>query len=1171
MKTDHVTITTRVIRSLWAALATVAIAAAQVGGSGTIQGTVTDPSGAVVAGASVTAVNEGTGISTGRQTTEAGFFVLSPLQPGLYSISVKSQGFQTATQEHIVVDALATVGVNPKLVVGSGTQSITVDAAASVLKTEDATLGASMGNEVYAALPLAMNGVPRDPTQFVNLVPGVNSGVTQVAGTNFASFNGGQTYQNEVYVEGIPLTSPGTNGDTRYLSFGISVEAVEQFQVETSGAKAQFEGQGVENYVLKSGTNKLHAVGYEYFRNTALDSRGFFPATTPIEHQNEYGGTAGGPIKKNKAFFFGSYDGYKFNSGSIPALQSIPTTQARTGDFSAFPSVLYDPNTQSCTPAGVCSRTPFAGNIVPANRLSPVALSLQSYLPAPHNLNIQNNYLTSLPIKVDTWNTTDKADINLSDKHRLFGFYSKGHYSTNFTGSLAPGTSALPIPYTQARIVAESVATVQLHDTYTITPNIVNQFSYSYNRLYVPLQNITAAGLYPQKAGLKGLPAGIASQAMPDISFAGTNAPIGWAGTNSRANIEAVNTFTLQNNVLWVKGRHALTLGFQFQALQDNFNNPLSGTFAGFSFSNNETAGFSPTGSLLSNTGNSYAAYLLGAVDSSSVTQNAVAETGGRYKDYAAYIQDDIKVSSRLTVNLGLRWDVWSPFKEVANRMSFFNPLAPNPAAGGHLGALEFAGSGPFSCNCDNPIRTHYLNLGPRVGLAYRVDDKTVVRSGFAVTYVHAGGVGGRVNGRQGLSQLGFNTAASFASPSAGVQAFNWDNGYPAYQAPPFLNPGYGTGFITANPTGAQTITYGDPKIGAKPPYYVNWSLSLQRTLPGSLLLNGAYSASVGKFLPGAGPGGESVNIAPLKYLALGSLLTTTATPASLAQANTIIPGIGLPFPNFVGTIGQALRPFPQYGTISNPWANLGQSTYQSLQLSLSRRFSNGFTFSGNYTFSKELDNLLGTPRNPFNASLERAPGSIHHSDVFTATAVYLLPFGAGRRFNPGNMAARTLVRDWSLSAIATYNSGAPLSITANGCSSGNILGTCFPNLNPAYTGDVRINGIYGDGSVLGSVPTAYLAKAAFVSPAPYTVGNAPRTAAYGLFAPRIMDLDISLRREFPIRERIKLAIQADAFNITNSVFFGAPGLNIDSANFGTVTTQANQPRKLQLNARISF
>jgi len=1147
------------------------LALGQVGGSGTIQGTVTDPSGAVVPNASVTALNEGTGISTTRQTTDAGFFVLSPLQPGLYTVTVKAQGFQTATQEHIALEALATVGVNPKLTVGAGTQSITIEATGAALKTEDATLGASMRNEVYAALPLAMNGVPRDPTQFVNLVPGVNSGVTQVAGTNFASFNGGQTYQNEVYVEGIPLTSPGTNGDTRYLSFGISVEAVDQFQVETSGAKAQFEGQGVENYVLKSGTNELHAAGFEYFRNTALDARGFFPSTTPIEHQNEFGGTVAGPIRKNKAFFFGAYDGYKFNSGSIPTLQSIPTPDERAGNFSAIPAPIYDPNTQTCTSGGVCARTAFPNNLIPANRLSSVSKSLQSYLPGPTNGNIQNNYLTSLPVVVNTWNTTDKADVNLSDKNRLFGFFSKGHYATNFTGSLAPGTSALPIPYTQARIVEEAVTTVQLHDTYTVTPSIVNQFSYSYNRLYVPLINITANGLYPQKAGLKGLPPGIASEAMPDINFAGTNAPIGWAGTNSRANVEAVNTFTLQNNLLWVKGRHAMTFGFQYQALQDNFNNPLSGTFATFNFSNNETAGFSPTGSILSNTGNSYAAYLLGAVDSSGVTQNAVAETGGRYKTYAAYIQDDIKLGSRLTLNAGIRWDVFGPFKEVADRMSFFNPLAPNPAAGGHLGALEFAGNGPFSCNCDIPIRTHYLNLGPRLGLAYKIDDKTVVRSGFAITYVHAGGVGGRVNGRQGLSQLGFNTTASFASPSAGVPAFNWDDGYPAYQPPPFINPGYGTGFITGNPTGAQTITYGDPKIGAKPPYYVNWSLSLQRTLPGSLLFNGAYSASVGKFLPGAGPGGEAVNIAPLKYLALGSLLTTTATPTTIKQAQATFPEIGLPFPNFVGTIGQMLRPYPQYGTISNPWADLGQSSYHSLQVSLSRRFSNGFTFSANYTFSKELDNLLGTPRNPFNTKLEKAPGSIDHAHVFTGTAVYLLPFGAGKRFNPGNAVVRSVARDWSLSAIYTYNSGAPLSITANGCTSGNILGTCFPNYNPSYTGDVRINGNYGDGSVLGSTPTAYLAKSAFVSPTPYTVGNVPRTAPFGLCAPSVLDLDISLRREFAIREKLRLAIQADAFNVTNSVYFAAPGLNIDSANFGTVTSQANQPRKFQLNARISF
>jgi hypothetical protein len=1097
--------------------------------------------------------------------------VLSPLQPGAYSVTIKADGFQTTTQRRVIVDALSTVGLNVELVVGASSQSVTVESAAPALRTEDATLGATVGNEVYSALPLAMNGVSRDPTQFVYLVPGVNSPGNQVSGTNLASFNGGQTFQNEVYLEGLPLTSPGTQGDTRYLSFGVSVEAVEQFQVETSGAKAQFEGQGVGNYVLKSGTNQFHGSAYEYFRNTALDARGFFPATTPIEHQNEFGGSVGGPIIRNKAFFFGSFDAYRFNSGSVPALQSIPTIGERTGDFSGVPAVIYDPNTTTCTAGGICSRTPLAGNVIPANRLSPVSKSLQSYLPDPTNGNIQNNYLTGLPIKLNTHNTTDKVDFNLSDKNRFYGMFSDGHYATNFTGSLSPGTSALPLPYTQGRIVAEHVITAQLHDTYTITPTLLNQFSFGYNRLFVPLQNVTADGLYPQKAGLKGLPPGIASQAMPDITFNGANSPIGWAGTNAHANTEAVNTFTLQDNVSWIKGRHSLTFGFQFQALQDNYNNPLTGTLAGFTFSNNETAGFSPTGTLLTTTGNSYASYLLGAVSSSTVTQNAVAETGGRYKTYATYVQDDFKVNSRLTFNLGLRWDVWSPFTEVANRMSFFNPLGPNPAAGDHLGALQFAGDGPFSCHCRTPIKTHYLNLGPRAGVAYRLGDKTVLRAGFAITFVHAGGVGGRVNGRQGLSQLGFNSTASFSGPSSGVPAFYWDNGYPAYQPPPFLNPGYGTGFITANPTGAQTITRGDVEIGGKPPYYENWNIGLQRSLTANTVLTATYSGSAGKFLPGAGPGGESVNIAPLKYLALGSLLTATATPATIAQAQALFPGIGLPFPNFVGTVGQMLRPYPQYAGISNPWADYGMSTYHSLQTSLNRRYGNGFTYSLGYTFSKELDNLLGTPRNPFNAALEKAPGAIHHAHVFTGTFVYTLPFGEGRRLNPGNVVARTLISDWTISGIASYSSGAPLSITGSNCTSGNILGTCFPSYNPSFSGGVRINGDYGEGSVLGSSPTPYLAKTAFVTPAPYTVGNVPRTAPFGLFAPRTMGLDVSLRREFKVTERVKLALQGDAFNVTNSVFFGAPALNVDSANFGTLTTQANQPRKLQISGRVTF
>jgi len=246
-------------------------------------------------------------------------------------------------------------------------------------------------------------------------------------------------------------------------------------------------------------------------------------------------------------------------------------------------------------------------------------------------------------------------------------------------------------------------------------------------------------------------------------------------------------------------------------------------------------------------------------------------------------------------------------------------------------------------------------------------------------------------------------------------------------------------------------------------------------------------------------------------------------------------------------------------------------STYHSLQTSLNRRYGNGFTYSLGYTFSKELDNLLGTPRNPFNAALEKAPGAIHHAHVFTGTFVYTLPFGEGRRLNPGNVVARTLISDWTISGIASYSSGAPLSITGSNCTSGNILGSCFPNYNPSYSGDVRINGNYGDGSVLGASPTTYLAKAAFTTPAAYTAGNVARAAPLGLYAPRTMGLDVSLRREFKIHERVKLAFQTDAFNVTNSVFFGAPAANVDSANFGTLTTQANQPRKLQISARLSF
>jgi hypothetical protein len=1145
---------------------------AQAGGTGTIQGTVTDPSGAVVTGATITATNLATGVRTERKTTDAGFFALSLLPAGDYSVTVAATGFQTLTQAKVVLDALAVVGLDLKLQIGTSNQSVTVETAPSMLKTDDVALGGSVENNVYDSLPLAMNASARDPSAFAGLVVGVNNYSTQPAGPSTGSFNGGQTYQNEIYIEGLPLTNAGTESDTRNLAFGVSVEAVEQFQVETTGAKAMYEGQGVSNYVLKSGGNQFHGGVYEYFRNTLFDARGFFTPTTPVEHQNEFGATASGPIRKNKMFFFTNYDGYRYDSATAAQFQSIPTLLERKGDFSEFPQVIYDPTTATSTAV----RTPFPGNVIPSNRISPIAQSLASYLPAPTNGAIQNNYLAVLPQTINNDSTTNKVDLNLSDKNRIYALFSTGKYTTNFTGSYAPGTSALPLPYTQSRFVTEYATTGQIHDIYTLKPSLVNEFSVSYNRMYIPLGNPTAAGNYPTKAGLTGLPPGIASSAMPDVTFGGLNAPISWAGTNAHVNTEAANTFDVQNNLLWTKGKHFITAGFQFQALQDNYNNPLTGTLASFTFSNNETANFSPTGTLLSTTGLSYASYLLGLVDGSSVTQNAVAETGGRYKTYAAYIQDDIKVSSRLTLNLGLRWDVWGTFKEVANRMSFFNPDLPNPLAGNRPGALQFAGSGTDGCNCSTPVKTHYINPGPRLGLAYRLGEKTVIRAGYSIVYAHAGGVGGRTNGRQGLSQLGFNTSASFSSVATGQPAFNWATGYPAFQPAPFLNPSYGIGFVTAaagapiaGPGTAQTITYGDPNLGGKPPYYENWNLNIQRSLTPSLTLSVAYSASSGHFLPGAGNAGPFTNQIPSQYIVLGPLLGQTASAATIAQAQAVFPNVGNPFPNFTGTIAQLLKPYPQYSGISNPWADLGISTYNSFQATLVRRFSQGLTFTFAYTFSKQLDDLLASPRNPFNDSLEKGPGTIDHPQVGSLIFVYQLPFGAGHKLNSGSRVLSSVMSHWQVSGLVTYSSGAPLVISGT-CTSGGILGTCYPNYNPSFQGNVWINGDFGSGGK-SVTSTPYLDKTAFVDPAAYTVGNIARSAPFGLFAPHNADVDLTVRREFNVREHAKLAFQADAFNVNNAVHFGAPGTNIDAAAFGTVNSMANQPRKLQFSARVSF
>jgi hypothetical protein len=1182
------------------------VALAQIGGTGSLQGTITDPSGAVVSGASIVATNTGTNAASKQQTSGSGSFAIAALPPGNYTVTVTAPGFQKLSQQHVVVDALAVATLNLVLQVGAATDVITVTEAPPQLETSNATLGSVMRNEQYSALPLAMNAGPRDPTAFVALVPGVQALSSQAAGSSFATFNGGQPYMNEVYMEGIPMTNAAAQGETRNLAYSVSVEAIDQFQVETNNSPAEYQGQGVENYTIKSGSNRFHGAAYEYFRNTVLDSWGYFskivnPVTQtmikPVEKQNQFGASVGGFVIKDKLFFFGNYDGYRYRASSNPTLQFVPTTAMLAGDFSAIPQPIYDPLSTTCNGSGVCTRTQFPGNIIPASRISSVSASLASYLPqVPGSAGIGPNYVTQLPIGLNTNSTTDRVDYNFSDKQRAYFIFSMGNYITVPFAGISANTSAIPLPYAATRVVTEKPLTAQIHHVYTITPNLLNQLGYSYARLAIPITSSTAAGQYPTKAGLQGMPAGQASNAFPTINFSGTNAPQSWAGTNSQAFDETANTYVVQDNVQWVKGRHSLTMGGQFSWLQDNYTSPDDRSNATFNFSNTETAGY--TGSNLNtNSGNAFASYLLGANDSASVNDNGVITTGARYRDAAFYAQDTYRMTDKLTINLGLRYDILGTFHEALNRMSFLNPKLPNPAASNFPGALQFAGNGADSCHCDTPVKTDYANFGPRVGVAYAPNPKTAIRAGFAIMYAHGNGTSGRGGGRNGLGQLGYDANPSFNSVLGnGAPAFFWSNvgtlpaayvgnvsqgGLPAYQKAPFFDPTLNTGYCSGPGCLAAggSITYGDPNIGGRSPAFNNYTLSVQQALTPTLTMTFAYTGSQGHYLPtSAGRVGWTNQIDP-RYLALGNDLNlTVATPANITKYNTDAAAAGLPaynapFANYSSTFGRALYPFPQYNTISDIWGGIGNSSYNGLEIIANQRATNSLTLQIAYTLSKEMDDVVGSARTAYNNHAERSLGAIDRKHLITSSGTWTLPLGKGRRWANHGVAS-ALAGGFELSSIFTMSSGAPLAVTSSSCNIPFTGGLCVPDYNPNFSGSASINGGLASGS--GDSATvkhnvSYINPNAFQKVPAYTFGNVTRSAPYGLRSPFVWDQDVTLRRTFSIWENLKLQTAISAFNIYNTVNFGGVTANIDSTAFGTVTNQANLPRKLQAEARITF
>jgi hypothetical protein len=1138
---------------------------AQSAGDGVITGTISDASGAFIPDAAVTAVNDATGASVTRPSSSSGLYRLGPLSVGTYTVTVAANGFTGVKQQGIVLNASQTFGLNLTLQIGSDTQSITIGTAPPALDTTSATLGGTISSKEYMDLPLLVSGnQQRDITQFSNLLPGAQ------AGARSSLFSGTASRVEEVYLDGIPITTISQIGDNRPIFNIVPSEAIDQIGATTSGQSVDMQGAGAVSYTMASGGNQYHGSVADFIRNTLFDTWGFtapaatvqrvvngklvaVPAGKPADHQNEFTASIGGPISiphlfngRDKLFFFAAYDRTHGDTAPTYATTTVPTTLMRTGDFTELLAAnggpgytLYDPTSLSCPTPTTCTRQPFMGlkngvptqNVIPSNLISPIAQQMQSFLPSPTTSGIQNNYLGGYPQGTDNWLYSGRIDYDISSKHRLSFVVTGGNtHPIPFTSN----SSVLPVPYLASNYTQTGGHWADAQDVYTIRPNLVNQIKFGFSNFGGPPSKNITQGVDQYKATtlgitFSGVPGGPDSQAVnqfPTSTFSGSNAVAQWGdGTPGTGKTTVDETYTVLDNLSWVKGNHSMVFGFELQRLELNQSaqdGPTSGITLAWGV--NETAKVGGT-SYASGTGYSYASYLLGAVANTSVSVLPFSVLGGRYHPFAPYFQDNYKVTSKLTLNLGLRWDYLPTYNEVLNRFSFLNPNITNSATGS-LGALQFAGNygGPgVSCECSSPASNYMKNWGPRVGFAYTLNNKTVIRGAYALVYSHGGGTGGAGGAYQGTGSLGFTSTPSFIDGGAGPGArpafyLNNSTGFQALGLANtnFGGPGYTVPAVTAPSAASQSlntgnyvngagayvtpgsISYLDPYVSGRAPEFDFWNFGIQRELLNDLTITANYAGSQSHFLAGASNirGLQSGQIDP-KYYALGvgsygaGLLSAPATAANLAKANAIIPGISAPYAGFtaaanttagsgLATIGQMLTWMPQYSSVTDTWGSqTANAAYHSLQLSVAKRASHGLTLNLNYTYSKQLDDT-GTIRSGYAIPADRTlngkawkPDRIDRSPSLTDIpqnlsiyGVYQIPAGKGH-FGGDYLVTRALLSGWNLSGIFTYVAGVPLAITSTACTSSTEpgAGQCMPDVNPSFSGDIRQNGSWGHGA----------------------------------------------------------------------------------------------------------
>jgi hypothetical protein len=1231
-------------------------AVAQLSGKGQITGVVTDKTGAVIPGADVTATSTATGIKTAGKTNGAGIYTFSALDPGIFTLEVSAQGFESLKQENIHVNAMESVGYNPALdVAGAAPVEITVTGEPPQLETSNATLGSTMEQESYSELPVEMgaygNADQRRATDFAFLMPGVQGNNTNGnATTNVGIVNGSGSKgaASDVYIDGIPFVRAGGNGDPRFVWSAISVDAIDQFQVQTNGYSAIYEGQGVMNYSVKGGGNQYHGSGYEFIRNTALDTWGFWgkaPTTVnnvqvvqkPVEHSNEYGINLSGPLVpygklKDKLFFFENYNGFRYTA-TVPTAMTFPTYAQQAGNFTdpGLPTI-YDPakvyttktsagNTVNCrnqfnSSSTSCSTTTStANNYIPSTRFSAVSKALQANLPTTGiGTALQNNFLSQNASYLNNWSTTSRIDYNPSAQDTFSVIGAIGRQASGVPqGQNTSGRGVGPVPYNYGQAFAPKTAVWTLEETHTFNSNLLNQIKWGYARYNGPTFTPDYSKTYA--ASTEGItfgnaPAGQAPNAFPIVTFGGTDAPTQWGGTT--ANVTIAQNYTVLDNLQWNHGKHSITFGGQIAWLLYNTVSATGGsTPITLKTANTETAQFQLTGSsantststytMNSATGYSYASFLLGQFDGVSFTDyNYHPGYGARFRAISPYVQDDWKVSSKLTVNAGLRYDFYPSVREVNDDASFFNPNLANSATGMN-GALQFAGYGANTCNCHSPVNNFYKNFGPRVGAAYQLDSKTVIRASYGLMFSHGDAVGGLA---YSMGTLGFAAAPSYSSSksvtnsSLGFLYNSTGTSIPTYTTAAGAASGatYGTGYTTTTGyTGTpSSMGYVDPYLGGRAPEYVNWNFGVQRQLTNAISLNVAYVGSQGHFLQmdGSNARGYWADQLDPKYLALNSTLSTTASSttswASICSANNLTCPAASAF-TLSQSLGTLLKPFP-FQSVGDSFGYVGNANYNALQAVASLRNWKGLTGNVSYTLSRSIDDagyfragyaipttyIYNATGGSYisNQKIERTVSSSNQPQHLVVTAVYKEPLG--KTYLASNRYERMLLGGYTVSGIFQAFSGSPLAVTMSTCNSNPAQSSSFcpASYNSNYAGNPRINGKWGKGVTAASYSTSFIDSSAFVKTPDYMFGNLPRMAPYNLYGPGNYQLDLSASRSFPLHVLAgsKLDFKAQWYNVTNHTQFAVASTALGSSSFGQVTTNSSANRKAaQFTARISF